>query len=106
MNWEKVNTNIIVFMKNSYIYDIIDKRNKMIQLLKKLFKNKEPEYCAHDWEILDPEKLPYKIRGSSISVCPDCAVHSSLAQMGSGIKLNEDAINHLKKNCPDLFNQK
>lgn len=59
--------------------------------------HKEKEKCDHGWVIEDTDKLPIKRTSRGFSVCPDCALKSSLQQLGSGIELSQEDADKLRK---------
>lgn len=74
----------------------------MLKWLKSLFvESKKDINCPHGWKIESNDKLPIKRRQNGFSVCPNCALDSSLKQMGSGIKIEpqimQDLVDSIKK---------
>ena len=51
--------------------------------------------CKHGWEIKEENKLPYKKTLNRISVCPKCALKSSLNEMS--FELDENEMKKLKE---------
>jgi len=53
--------------------------------------------CEHGYEIESEDKLPSKRFYRRIEVCKECAIISSLTQLGSGIELDREIVDELVK---------
>lgn len=53
--------------------------------------------CEHGYPIESEGKLPCKRTYSRFEICKDCAIKSSLRQLGDGIELTDEALAYLKK---------
>lgn len=65
------------------------------------------QLCPHGWKLSnEPNKLPNKIIGSTLMICPQCALNSSLTQMGSGIILDKSIADELKEKLQEISKRK
>lgn len=66
-----------------------------MSLFRNIFLKSQYKYCPHGYPIASESKLPHIRTVQRIEVCRDCAVQSSLTQMGSGIVLDKEVLAEL-----------
>lgn len=78
----------------------------MISFFKSLFSKPKENTCPCHGYPVEEGKLPVKRTSRGFNVCPNEAVKSSLQQLGSGIKLNDEQAKKLRERLEELKESK
>lgn len=76
----------------------------MINFFYKIFK-KEESLCEHGYPNGDENTIPHKRFNCRIEACKECAIDSSLKEMGSGIILTQEQADQLREKLDKIRNQ-